>query len=124
MIKVMLVDDEADLCFFLKKNLETAGEFEVMTCSESSKALMEIKQFKPDIVVIDVLMPGLSGPEIVEQMKADMRTKNTPTIFLTAIATSEDIETNQNIIGGHFMVAKPVEIDHLLKIIHNAIGAK
>ena len=121
MLKILLVDDEADLCFFLKKNMEDAGGFEVSTCSESGKALILAKELQPDLVILDVLMPGLSGPEVAGQIKTDPRMKNTPVIFLTAIATEQETASKMNFVGGQFVVAKPVQMDHLLKVIYQAV---
>ncbi len=121
MLKILLVDDEVDLCFFLKKNLEDVGGFEVSTCSDSAKALTLAKQFQPDLVMLDVLMPTFSGPEVAEQLRADVRMRNTPVIFLTAIATEEETASKMNFVGGQFVVAKPVQMGHLLEVIYQAV---
>ena len=120
MKKILIVDDEADLCFLLKKNLEEVGDFVVSTCSESSKAIEQARAFRPDLILLDVLMPGISGPELVEQLKVARETKEIPVVFLTAIATEEETGERKNVIGGQYMLAKPVEMEELLQVIQTA----
>ncbi|MCM8795046.1 MAG: response regulator [Candidatus Omnitrophica bacterium] len=116
-MKILIVDDEVGLCFFVKKNLEAAGDFQVAACSDSMKAVSEARGFSPDLIILDVMMPGLSGPELVEKFQEDPKLKRIPVIFLTAVATEEETGKNRNLIGGHYMVAKPVQIEELLQVI-------
>ncbi len=62
MKRILIIDDEENLCFFLKKNLEMEGDFEVSTCSDSRKALERTKDFKPELILLDIQMPEISGP--------------------------------------------------------------
>lgn len=122
MKNIFMVDDEVDLCFFLKKNLESDGEFKVTTCSDSEEAFEAIKKAMPDLVVLDVLMPGITGPQIAEQLTSDPKTKDIPVIFLTAIATQDETSSRNHVVGGQHMVAKPVEINHLAEVINTVLA--
>ncbi len=115
--KILLVDDESHFCFFLKKNLEAAGDFEVVVCSDSPTALKQAKQIRPDLILLDILMPGMTGVDIAEQLKNSPETARIPVVFLTALTTKEETAERRNLVGGMYMVAKPVNMDELIHVI-------
>ena len=118
MKKILIVDDEEDFCFFLKKNLERLGEFDIEVCSDSTQAVEKVKEFKPDALLLDIIMPEVSGSDIAAELKSKEETKNMPIIFLTAIITTEEAEKRSNVIGGEYFLAKPIEAEVLVKVIN------
>ncbi|MFA5087855.1 MAG: response regulator [Candidatus Omnitrophota bacterium] len=83
-IKIVMVDDEADLCFVVKTNLEEAGEFEVVTVSKPEAAESVILQEKPALVLLDNIMPGRKGSDIVKELrKKDAETRKIPIIMVS-----------------------------------------
>ena len=82
-IKIMMVDDEPDLCLIVKMNLEQAGDFMVVTQNDPTKALEMVKQEKPDVVLLDVVMPGMKGSDLAKVLKADPATKTIPIIIVS-----------------------------------------
>ena len=121
MKKVLIADDEKPLCNSLKKSLELTGEFLVETVSESKAVFYAAVKFKPDIILLDVMMPGKSGNEVALELKEKETTKNIPVIFLTGIVSAEEVESKGNMIGGEYFVAKPVDIDVLMGLIKKII---
>lgn len=120
MKKVLVVDDEESFCSSLKKSLELVGDFEVSTCSDARGAVGEAKKLQPDLILLDILMPGLSGAEVAEQLKRKDETKTIPVIYLTATVLAEETQENRNVIGGSYYVAKPVDMNELKRIINEA----
>ncbi|MFA6610218.1 MAG: response regulator [Candidatus Omnitrophota bacterium] len=118
MKKIMMVDDDKDLCFFLKKNLEKDKDMQVTVCSESRDAVKMIKETRPDVVLLDIMMPGKSGIDIASELRNGKDTKNIPIIFLTAIIKEEEIEKHKNLIGEGYYISKPVEVEDLIKAIN------
>ncbi|MFA6079779.1 MAG: response regulator [Candidatus Omnitrophota bacterium] len=118
MKKIMMVDDDKDLCFFLKKNLEKDKDMQVTVCSESRDAVKVIKEVRPDVVLLDIMMPGKSGIDIASELRNGKDTKNIPIIFLTAIIKEEEIEKHKNLIGEGYYISKPVEVEDLIKAIN------
>lgn len=115
--KILIVDDEADFCYVVKKNLEAIGPYQVLVCTESTKALELVKKERPDILLLDVLMPEVSGPQIAMQMQNDAELQNIPTIFLTGIGVmSEEGKKLQDGLIRHF-VEKPVKMRNLADLI-------
>lgn len=115
--KILVIDDEEDLTYFLKKNLESFGDFMIEVCCDSLQAIDMIKSFSPDMIILDEMMPGRSGSDIVLEMKNDEALKNIPYMFLTAVVTPAETDKNGNVIGGEYFVAKPVRIEELVRII-------
>jgi CheY-like chemotaxis protein len=122
MKRILIIDDEKDFCYFLKRNLEAYGTFDIAICCDSVNAIEEVKKLQPDLILIDILMPKITGSEIAAELIENKNTKDIPFIFLTAIVKEEETETRKNIIGGQYFVAKPVKIDGLIKIINQLIG--
>lgn len=118
--RILLIDDEKDFCFFTKSNLEATGNFTVTICFDSNEAVDLAKRLKPDLILLDVLMPGVSGPDIAALLKDDAETKNIPIIFLTAIITDKETEDG-NLISGWPFVSKPVKINELITVINKYI---
>lgn len=122
MKKVLIIDDEEDFCYFLKKNLEGRGEYKVTFCTSGRQAFNVILKELPDIVLIDILLPDLSGSEIAEKMRGDARTSKIPFIFLTAVIVEDDIKVRGDVIGGNFFIAKPVKIERIVEVITEALA--
>lgn len=119
--KILLVDDEESLCRVLKLNLEETGVYEVKTETKGTRALSVARAFKPDLIILDFVMPDIDGGSLLNQLKGDEATKDTPVIFLTAIASKEDSE--DNVIAGHYILAKPVPFDKLVQSIEEKLAS-
>ncbi|HEX9742381.1 MAG TPA: response regulator [Nitrospiraceae bacterium] len=119
MKRVLVVDDEVDFTFFLKKNLETKADVQVSICNKADEAIEKAKAFKPDIILLDMVMPEMQGDDLAIALSADRATERIPIVFLTAIIQQEETSDSSNMIGGHYFVAKPVKIDELISVIAN-----
>ena len=116
--KVLIVDDEKDFCYFIRKTLEASGDFDVITSSDGKEAFGLIRNHKPDLVLLDVMMPGFSGPDIAAEMKEYEKTKNIPIVFVTAVVRAGEVFENNNMIGGWHYLAKPVKTPQLVEMIN------
>ncbi|MBN1871793.1 MAG: response regulator [Candidatus Omnitrophica bacterium] len=115
--KVMFIDDEVNFLRLLKMNLESTGKFIVKTESKGSKGLQAVKEFKPDIIFLDIMMPDMDGGAVAQKIKEDMITKNIPIIFLTAVAKAGEVSSTGGFIGGNPFIAKPVDIETIINAI-------
>jgi two-component system, OmpR family, alkaline phosphatase synthesis response regulator PhoP len=109
--KILLVDDEKDIVEFLQYNLTQEG-FKVITAYNGEQALEKITQ-KPDLVLLDVMMPKMDGYEVCAKIRAMDEYKNLPIIFLTAKASEIDEVHGLN-IGANDFVAKPISPKKLI----------
>ena len=111
MKKILLVDDEVDILEFLKYNLEQEG-FEVLVSRNGKDALEKIFQ-KPDLIVLDIMMPGMDGFELYQQIKNYKSTQDIPIIFLTAKSGETD-EIKGLDLGASDYIQKPISPKKLI----------
>jgi len=83
-----------------------------------------MREFGPDLVILDVMMPELDGGRLAAQMKEDPALAETPVIFLTGSVRKEEVEDKEGIIGGTPFLAKPVQIEELLDWIDRLVPAR
>jgi DNA-binding response OmpR family regulator len=117
----MIVDDENDLREMLNLMLHKEG-FETLTASNGENFLAKIDIFRPDLVTLDVMMPGLTTREIMEKLK-EKKTKP-KIILLTIVRYSEEEKQKLYQMGIVDYVTKPFELDDLIDKIHNHIPRK
>ncbi|MEA1866597.1 MAG: response regulator [Thermodesulfobacteriota bacterium] len=120
--RILLIDDEKDLCFFLKANLENTGEFDVITSNSGHKGIKLAQKEKPDLILLDILMPEISGDEVAEILLEDPATAKIPIIFLTAMVTKEDVgDLTLKKRGGRNFIAKPTTTDEIVGAIKKVL---
>ena len=88
--KVLVIDDDQSLLEILQTNLQAEG-FEVVTASSGSEGLAKLKSDKPDLVILDVLMPGMDGWEVLRKIEEDPDTAGTPVVMLTAVHGTDQV---------------------------------
>jgi len=110
--KILVVDDEQDLLDFVKLRLE-AHNYTVVTASDGVEALEIFKKEKPDLVLLDILMPKLDGFQVCQALKNDPLTADIPVIMLTAKDRVEDIKKAKH-IGANGYLIKPFDAATLL----------
>jgi DNA-binding response OmpR family regulator len=115
--KILIVDDEPAVTDMLKMNLEMAGEFEVRAENSATNVLNAAREFRPNLILLDVMMPDKDGGDIANDIKRDEALKNTPVVFLTAAVTKEEAALQDNKIGGYPFIAKPVGVEELIACI-------
>lgn len=105
--KVLVVDDEKDIVDLLKYNLEKENEFEVTTAYNGKEALDAVQNEKPDIILLDIMMPELNGFEVCKRLKSDPSNAKIPVIFLTAKENEIDEIVGLE-IGADDYIQKPI----------------
>lgn len=119
MNKICVIDDHPENVFILQDRLEKAG-FEIITAYEGESGLEKVREELPDLVLLDVMMPGLSGFEVCKKITTDDRTKHIPVILLTALTSTEDLEEGLQ-AGAFDYVKKPFNRAELLARIKSAL---
>jgi len=90
--KILLADDEPDILEISRIALETVGGFEVSVCSSGKTLLERLPEFRPDLVIVDVLMPDMTGPEVFEEIRRRPEYDEVPVIYLTGVIQEEELE--------------------------------
>ena len=121
--RILVVDDEPSITRLLKLNLERTGDYEVATENISKAALAAAEEFQPDLLLLDVLMPGLSGGNLASQLQANPKLKGVPIVFLTAAVTREEVRARHGLVGGLPFLAKPVSLHEVLACLERHLGA-
>lgn len=116
---VLVVDDNDDLLFAVKTALEMLGDFRVVTASDGIAGLTHIMQEPPDCAVIDVVMPGLNGNQLVRALRGDPETAEIPLIILSALVQERDQQTGA-LSGADQYLTKPLNASELVAAIQHA----
>jgi CheY-like chemotaxis protein len=115
--RVLLVDDEKSFTNLLKLNLEETGNYEVRVENWAEDAYAAAREFKPDVVLLDIIMPRLPGGNVAAQIKGDTELKDTPIVFLTAAVRKHQVEENEGIICDFPCLAKPASVEEVIQMI-------
>jgi DNA-binding response OmpR family regulator len=113
MTSVLVVDDDPDVCDLVTYKLEQSG-FEVRRASDGDAALREVAKKVPDLVLLDVMMPGISGLEVLERLRSGPATAGIPVVMLTAKAQENDVERGFE-LGADDYVVKPFSPRELVR---------
>ena len=116
---ILLVDDNDELSDNLRLVLEIEG-FQVRAVASASAALGAIKQKIPDLILADVVMPGQNGYDLFQLVRANQATAQVPFIFLSAAATSDDLDRYHQ-LGAEGYITKPFSLYELLTIVRRYI---
>lgn len=108
MTRILYVDDEADLREIAVMSLELDPEFEVRTAASGEEAVEVARQWRPAIILLDVMMPGMDGPATLQALKADPDTMNIPAAFITAKTHPRHV-TDLKALGVRAVLAKPFD---------------
>jgi CheY-like chemotaxis protein len=119
--RILIVDDEVSFARMVKLNLEKTGTFEVRVENKASYALPAAREFKPDLVILDVLMPGMDGGDVANLIKRDRNLWDTPVIFLTATVSKREAGQGGLNSGGELFLAKPVTVENLIQCINERV---
>ena len=120
--RILVVDDEPGLTRMIRLNLEASGKFEVKEVNQGAKAVAAAREFRPDLVLLDVMMPDMEGSEVAARIKDDQQLKHIPVVFLTAIVTRQETAPTGSDIGGHTFLAKPVKANDLIQCIEKELA--
>ena len=113
---ILIVDDEPEITEIVETFLKEAG-YQVAVENIADNAVNMVKGFKPDVILLDIMMPGMDGYGICEQLKADPEFASTPIIFLTGKDRSDDMGRSFK-SGGDMFIKKPFSCDRLLEIVN------
>ena len=119
--KILIIDDEPAFTEMVKLNLEATGRYEVKSENEGMHAVEAALMYRPDLILLDIVMPGVEGPDIVCKIREHDAIQGTPVVFLTATVRKEEMDDTGK-IGGHIFLAKPTTIDELIDCIETQLN--
>ena len=119
MATILVVDDEPDVVEIVRFRLERDGHT-IISAADGPTGLVTAFTRHPDLVILDVMMPGIDGFEVLRRMKNDARTSHTPVIMLTAKADFSSVAKGWNMDVDNY-VTKPFEVDELAETVKNVL---
>jgi two-component system response regulator VicR len=119
--KVIIVDDEPHLVELVRAVLESEG-FDVITANSGRECLDKLKDTKPDLILLDMMMPGMSGRETCEKIRADPKTKGIKVVFLTVARFSEVGKKTLEDMNVLDYITKPFDNEDLVRRVKKLVG--
>ena len=120
-LKILHVEDDLDILEVAKLALEVVGGFEVLQCSSGAEALRRAAAFGPDLFLLDMMMPEMSGEQVLENFRKDPQFDNVPAIFMTARAQASEVEALKS-SGAIDVIVKPFDPMTLAEQINEALA--
>jgi CheY-like chemotaxis protein len=121
--RILIVDNDADTTHLVNVLLERTGHYQVLEENDATKAHQSARNFRPDLILLDIVMPETDGGEVAARIEADPELQNTPIIFLTALVTRAETKSGLT-IQGHPFLAKPVSIPELINAIEEHLPVR
>jgi CheY-like chemotaxis protein len=115
--RILIVDDEASFTRLLKLNLHHTGRYTAEVVNDSTQAVAVARTFAPDIILLDVMMPGLDGGQVAASIQANPKLKRIPIVFLTAAVKRDEISSHEGCLGGLPFIAKPIDFQEVVEYI-------
>ena len=114
--RILIVDNDPNTTHLVKVLLERTGRYLVLEENDAAKAHQSVRNFRPDLILLDIVMPETDGGKVAARVEADPELQNTPIVFLTALVTRAEAKSGLH-IQGHPFLAKPVSIPELINAI-------
>lgn len=118
--KILVVDDEKDVLTVLEKRLTIAGYF-VLKADNGADAISLAKSRRPDLILLDIVMPNMDGGQVANMLKEDPQTKDIPIIFVTCLVRKEEAGDKELLVAGNYFIAKPYDPDELIREVKRHI---
>ena len=115
--RIYVIDDEPDFTYMLKLSLESMGYYHVECENDPAVAMRGARMFDPDLIVLDITMPGTDGTEIAAQMRRDSVLRETPVLFMTALISGNEAPAGSCSSGGHTFLPKSMGTGKLIEAI-------
>jgi len=121
--KVLIVDDNAQNLELLEAYMDDVPEVEVSTATNGLEALQQVSDASPDLILLDIMMPKMSGFEVCKKIKADPKTRDIIVIMVTALNETSDIERAAE-CGSDDYLAKPIDRQALIRQVKTLLASK
>ena len=118
--RILIVDDDVSGTCLLKVSLEKTEKFEVRTENLGARGLSAAREFRPDLILLDVVMPDKDGGDVAFHIQSDRTLCDTPIVFLTSLVT--DHEAGAALLPGFHFIAKPASVPRLTERIEKIIA--
>ena len=119
--RILIIDDEKDFTDLLQMQIRRHGNVQLRVVNQPDQAISAALQFKPAIILLDIVMPGMDGGELLHKFETNKDLKDIPIIIVSALTTHAETSTGMS-ASGHPLVAKPVKTEELVSRIEEQLG--
>ena len=119
--RILVIDDEVGFTRLLRLNLEGTGLYEVREENRGMNGIHAAREFKPDLIMLDIIMPDIDGGQVATQIHECSEMRGTPILFVTAIVTKVEAAVTTGFIGGHPFMPKSVDAEELLASVQKIL---
>jgi len=122
--RILVVDDDVQSTRMVKLSLERTGHYEVRELNDPAPTLTVAREFKPDLILLDVCMAGTQGVDVAFQIRADAEFQRTPVVFITSLVSEWEAVGDGTSEGGFHFVAKPPRLPRMITCIEKSLNTR
>jgi CheY-like chemotaxis protein len=122
--RILVIDDESDFTYMLKLSLEAMGYYRVGVENDPSRALRAAREFGPDLILLDIMMPDLDGSEVASRIRSDPHLRDVPLLFMTALVSHREARGGPCSSGGQTFLPKTLGTGKLIECIEEKLAAR
>src|SRR2546430_17498224 len=122
--RILVVDDRVSDTRYVKLSLESTNDYVVREENDAEAAISTAEEFQPDLILLDVMMPGMDGGELAARLRENPKLESVPIVFLTAAVTKKEVEHGGGLVGGSPFLAKPITIPELVACLEHYLGTQ
>ncbi len=119
--RVLLIDDEQTFTRAIKFYLEKTDRYDVLTAHDGSTGLWAARSTRPDLILLDIVMPDMDGGHVAAEIHSDATLKHIPIVFITAIVSKQEAASQASLVGGHRFLTKPVSAKQVLSCLDEVL---
>lgn len=120
--RILIVDDEISFTRLLKLSLERTDQYEVCVENWAESAYATAREFKPDLILLDVMMPRICGGDVAASIRSDAELQATPIVFLTAAVRKQRVAEHEGVISGFPIIGKPASLEEVIRCIEEQLS--
>ena len=120
--KILVIDDDKNVGAILKIKLEKLWSYHVIFADDGNKGIEIAKKEQPDLIVLDIQMPGLDGADVRIELESESKTRSIPVLFLTSMMTAEESRASRGLVGGRPMISKKLSIGEIVSHIETFLA--
>ena len=122
--RILVVDDRVSDTRFVKLFLESTNDYVVTEENDAEAAISSAEEFQPDLILLDVMMPGIDGGELSARFRENPKLRSVPIVFLTAAVTKREVELGGGLVGGAPFLAKPITLPEMVACLKRHLGTR
>ena len=117
--KVLIIDDEKEFTDLVREFLEGTGRFRVRAENAPNNGVFAVKTFKPDLILLDVVMPGMDGTDVADQIRREKVGKKIPIVFVSALFNHRQ----EQMVGSEILLSKPIHLNELITCVEKNLSS-